>query len=356
MNRLPRTLGRSVKHCGIAMLLGTVCAAGLVGSASANTAVEREIFRNALENILRDVRDQIQRRTLAPLPSGRMQFIGEATNVAARVEEPFAALGYSALVRKAAPMVAAPPPAYIIGANLNGAVDRSFTAGTVTNSASITGAGDITKIGVFQTTDALSVILTGSGIFSRIPGVVTTNTATSVGAGTIAYVNGGFSTDFTVNGMWTRTQLTGAGIVAAAPNTSAASYTPNAQYKFEAGNGVFYEPTVGLTYTETYTANIGKTGDNTELHGGVRVGWQTMWDSVRVQPTVAISAYTFVGATGIAAAPGTAGIPLGQIGLRASAKVSFIVTDKFQGFVEAHGNSIVNTSAYGAMGGMRWTF
>jgi hypothetical protein len=355
MSRWSAALGRLVKHCSVAMLLGTACTAGLIGSAGANSAVEREIFRNALENILRDVRDQIQRRTLVPLPSQNlpMRFSGEATNVAARVEEPFAALGYAGLVRKAPPMVAPLLPAYIVGANLNASVDRSFTTGVVTNSVSITGAGDITKIGVFHTTDAISVILTGSGIFSRIPGIVTTNTTTSVGAGTIAYVNGGFSTDLTWNGMWTRTSLAAGGI-AAAPNTSAASFTPNAQYKFETGHGSFFEPTVGLTYTETYTANIGKTGDNTEVHGGVRVGFQTMWDSVRVQPMVSVAAFTFVGAS--VAGAGVAPVTLGQVGLRASGKVNFIVTDRFQGFVEAHGNAIVNTTAYGAMGGVRWSF
>jgi Autotransporter beta-domain len=202
------------------------------------------------------------------------------------------------------------------------------------------------------------VIFTGSGIWSRSPGIDST---TSVGAGTIAYVNGGFSTDFTVNGNWTRSSLAASGITA----SSGVSYSPNVQYKFELADAWFVEPTVGVSCTQTFNADFGaQTGDSTEAHGGVRVGTETVWNGVRVQPSISGAPFSIVSQTGGGGQigpggnpiPGAGGVATGQVGGRGSGKLNFLWTETFSSYVEAHGSGIAGTTAYGAMGGVRWTF
>ena len=100
---------------------------------------------------------------------------------------------------KAPPMVA---PTYIYGLNLIGSGDWSRAAGITVSSFGATGAADITKIGILSAYDALTFVFTGSGVWSNAPAI---DTNTAVGAGTIAYINGGFSTDFTVSGSWSST-------------------------------------------------------------------------------------------------------------------------------------------------------
>jgi hypothetical protein len=144
------------------------------------------------------------------------------------------------------------------------------------------------------------------------------------------------------------------------------SYAPNVQYKFDLPNAWFIEPTVGVTYTQTFTANFGtQTGDSTEVHGGARVGFETVWNTVRVQPQLSLAAFSIVsqtgaggalGPTGLPLAGGAGGAPTGQVGGRASGKLNFLWTDQFSSWVEAHGSTISNTDAYGASGGLRWTF
>jgi hypothetical protein len=189
-----------------------------------------------------------------------------------------------------------------------------------------------------------------------------TDSTTAVGAGTIAYVNGGFSADFTVDGTWTRSRLAAAGI----SDSSGVSYAPNVQYKFELPNTWFFEPTVGVTYTETFTANFGeRTGSSTEVHGGARIGFETMWDAVRVQPSLSLVAFSIVDQSGVGVLLNAQGIPIaggggatktGDVGGRASGKLNFIWSNNFSSWVEAHGSVITNTDAFGASGGLRWTF
>ncbi|MGX4801642.1 hypothetical protein [Bradyrhizobium guangdongense] len=338
----------------------TVSAVTLIASPVKADSVTDRIIQNVIQNILQDVRDQIQSRRLAPptMPGRAMRFSGDDANSFASGDDPFSALAYAKapLYTKAPPP--APMPTYLYGVNLVGSADYSRSAGITTESYGVTGAIDITKIGVFSAYDAVTVIGTGSGIWSHSLGI---DTSTAVGAGTIAYVNGGFSGDFTVDGTWTRTRLAAAGIAAPA-DVSGVSYAPNVQYKFDLPNSWYIEPTVGVTYTETYTANFGtKTGDSTEVHGGARFGFETMWNTVRVQPSLTLAAFSIVSQTGVAGGVGAGGLPIaatgtGDVGGRASGKLNFLWTDKFSSFIEAHGSTIKGTDAYGTSGGLRWTF
>jgi hypothetical protein len=257
-----------------------------------------------------------------------------------------------------------PAPTYLYGLNLVGSGDASRASGVTTNSFGATGAVDITKLGVLSQYDALTFIFTGSGIWSNAIGL---NSTTGVGAGTVAYTDGGFSTDFTIDGTWTSARLAAAGFITNS-NSTGISYAPNVHYKVEPGNSWFVEPVVGVTYTQLFDANFGaKTGDSTEVHGGARVGTETAWNGVRVQPQITVEAFSLVAQSGLGggtnAASGIPGapvssrvIPTGDVGARASGKLNFLWTPTFSSYVEAHGSGIAGTTAYGAQGGLRWTF
>jgi hypothetical protein len=332
--------------------------------AKAQSVTDR-VIQNVIQNVLQNIRDQIQSRRLLSTAPGRLQFSGDDASVLSSKDDPFGALAYAkAPYTKAPPPSAPPPPTYIYGLNMTGSADWSRSAGITTESFGAIGSFDVTKIGIFSAYDALSFVGTGGGVWSN--SILTDNT-TALGAATIAYVNGGFSTDFTVNGTWTSVQLRAAGIAVGSPDVSGVSYAPNVQYKFELPNTWYIEPTVGFTYTETYTANFGtKTGDSTEVHGGARFGFETMWNAVKVQPSLSLAAFSIVSQNGVGGAaigpggiplPGVAaGTPTGQVGGRASGKLNFVWSDRFSSFIEAHGSTIQGTDAYGTTAGIRWTF
>lgn len=363
------TLGtiKDFKHAKIVFLAGVSMLVISASQAKADDIADR-VIQNVIQNILQNVRDQIQSRRFAPQPSpGRFQFTGEEANVFAPPDDPFAALAYAkAPYTKAPPLAPAPAPTYLYGINVVGSGDWSRTAGITTNSAGLTGAFDITKIGVFSQYDAVTVVLTGSGIWSDAPGL---RSDTGVGAGTVAYVNGNFSGDFTIDGTWTRSRLITAGIVTSSLDTTGVSYAPNVHYKIETGNGWYVEPTAGVSYTQAFSANFGtQIGDSTQVSGGARFGGDTNWNGVRVQPSLTLEAFSIVEqttsagvVTPITLPPGVAGsvgsgVPTGAVGGRASGKLNVLWTPTFSSFFEAHGSVISSTDAAGVSAGLRWTF
>lgn len=358
-----RAMGRL--HGTTAWLLGASIFPSLMATPAKADEITDQIIRNVVQNILQNVRDEVQRRKLTPYASPRaLQFSGDDANLASNPDDPFSAMAYAKIPTKAPPMLAPAPAQYLYGFNLSsqGDASESRSAGvtTITRSVAATGAIDITKIGVLNSSDAVSVIVTGMGIWSRASGLDMT---TSVGAGTIAYVNGGFSTDFTINGNWTRSSFAMLGIQPNG-NNSGVSYSPNIQYKFELGNSWFVEPTVGFTYTQTFDGNFDtQTGHSTEVHGGVRVGLESVWNGIRVQSSLSAAAFSIVDqlAGGVNSVNGVpqqvAGLTtVGQVGGRGSGKLNMLWTDKFSSFVEVHGSGIGIVTAYGASGGLRWTF
>ena len=127
------------------------------------------------------------------------------------MSDPFSALAYAKSPYTKAPAIVAPVSAWLYGVNLVGSGDRGDTLGVVTHVATVTGAFDVTKIGVFTATDALTFIGTGSHSWSRaeaqlvpaIPVLITDATIPSA-SGTLSYLNGGFSADFTALASWVR--------------------------------------------------------------------------------------------------------------------------------------------------------
>lgn len=361
-----------LKKAGLATAVASLAfSSALVAPAQAGP-VEQEITQAVIQNILQNVRDQIQRRRLLTTGPGRMQFSGEEGDFDKRnpfasndPSNPFAALAYAK-----SPIMAAPAlPVWIYGINGIVSGDHSSTVATVTRSITGTGAIDVTKIGIFTATDALTFVGTGSGTWSRIFGGIALemDTSTGTGAGTLAYVNGGFSADFTVSAAWTHVDRVLFGPLP--PDSSALSYTGNMQYRWDLPLGFWIEPTVGVTYTEAYTANFGtKVGDATEVHAGGRAGFEAKWMGYTIQPSwggqwFEIVDQNGVGQGGIGAVAPLAGADLGR-GIRTSGKINVIWTQNFSSYLEGHGSWVngvqtrgfVGSQAYGMMGGIRYTW
>ena len=190
--------------------------AGLAGigatPAKADRIIEQEIVRNAVQNILWTVRDQIQNRKITP-PPGMMRFTGEESEFDPRrpfeqsARHAFDALGYA----KSPKMAPAATPTWLFGFNAIGAVDETRTVFASTTAASGTGEIDVTKIGIFTASDTLTFVATGTGIWAHTFGL---DIATSSGAGTLAYTNGGFSADFTTAATWSRPNSLIAAVIA----------------------------------------------------------------------------------------------------------------------------------------------
>ena len=280
---------------------------------------------------------------------------------------PFAALAYA----KAPMMAPAPVSVWLYGANLIGSGDKALTYGTETHITTVTGAFDVTKIGIFTATDALTFIGTGSNSWSSATATIpligqslySTIPSTS---GTLSYLNGGFSADFTALASWT--SVTPPSPLILIPNSSSISYTGNAQYRFDFPYSMWFEPTSGVTYTEAYTANFGtKLADTTEVHGGARIGTEMKWMCFTVQPTLSGAVFKTVDSnTLMLAAPAS---PPGLLGGRGSGKINVIWTSNFSSYIEAHGSGVASTKTnqlplpnpfatqtIGAQAGLRYTW
>lgn len=351
---------------GVIALLAVAIAGAWPTLANAQSP-QQQIINNVIQNVLQDVRDQIQsieRRGSYPTP-GALRFSAEEP-AGIDLANPFALtnpanpLNRMAYAGDRMPTKAPPPappavPVWLYGFTAVGGADsnRSTTAGltTTTTSENVSGAFDITKIGIFTSTDALTLVLLGSGVFSESGGF--NNTTTSF-AGSLAYTNGGFSANFTANPSWTRGTLAAVGIAGISPNSSAVAYTGDLFYKFDLASSWFIEPNVGFTYTDLFDGTGTHIGDSTEVHGGARVGTEWKWGTTVVQASFTGIAYGITNESGI-----TAG-NVGHVGGRESGKLNFVWNDHFSSYVEVHSsgidNGVTKTDDIGGTGGLRWTW
>lgn len=337
-----------------AVALGTVCLSGVAATQAhaqaSNTA--REVVNSVIQDIIEQVRDRI-RSEIRPV-GPPLRFSGEDAANAPIYNDAFGslALGYAGMPLKAPP----PPPAptYLYGFTTTGSYDHArATAGgltTNTNQFTATAGPDVTKIGIFTRSDALTFIATGSDSWAK---VVAGPSSTTPGiAGTISYLNGGFSTDFTANPQWTRTM---------GMTTQATSFTDNVQYRWDLANAWWVEPTAGVTYSETFAPAL-PVATSTEVHGGLHFGTETMWNGVKVQPYFSAVLYTIadeklaVPFGGMLPGGAPAVNQKGLVGGRGSAKLTFLWTNNFSSFIDIHGSGIDHTSDIGTTGGLRWTW
>ncbi|SDN18969.1 hypothetical protein SAMN05444050_0933 [Afipia sp. GAS231] len=352
----------------VATLAITGIAGGGATQAKADMVLEQYINLNAVQNVLWSAKAPLQRWGMAPgSGTGVAAFSGERSEFDSRhpfeqsVWHAFDALGYA----KAPPMAAAPPPTWLYGVNVIGAIDETRSGGVGTSAPSGTVAVDVTKIGIFTTSDALTFVATGTGIWAHTFGL---DINTSAGAGTLAYTNGGFSADFTTSATWSRPSALNGGVAPAA--SSSISYTGNAQYKYDLPYKFYIEPTIGVTYTELYTANFGtKTGDSTEFHAGARIGTEMMWMTYKIQPQIAGQVFKNVSQSGILAGA-VPGLPVALVstdaglGARGSGRINVIWTPNFSSFLDVHGMGLagmktagfVATQTIGGSAGIRYSW
>jgi hypothetical protein len=358
-----------MKSSFAALAVGTALSCLVAAPANAQLEEQRIQTRDR-DDILQSIRDQIQARLKAQAAASqstgnKLRFTAEDPSFdndnpfAARdVTDPFAALAYAK-----APYTKAPPPpaipVWLYGVNGIASFDRTGAGGaTLARTTTGTVAVDVTKIGIFTTSDALTFLATGSDSWSRIPAAF--NASTPSGSGTFAYTNGGFSADLTSTASWTTNGAVALGIAAPA-NSSMMTYTGNAQYKVDLEKSWFIEPTAGVTYTNFYTANFGaSTGSSTEIHAGGRIGTEVTVYGIKMQPQASGAAFQIVsvsGAGGVAAAgaPNVAA-QLNQLGGRGAAKLNFLWTNSFSTYVEAHVSSVAGTNTAGVSGGLRYSF
>lgn len=361
-----------ILRSGFAVAVPLLLSSFATRSASAQEVnVPQQVINNTVQNIIQTVRDQIQNRRVVA-PPGMLRFSGEESDFDRR--DPFASRGVSnpfgALAYAKAPALAAPPPAaWLYGANLVGSGDRAQASGVEVSVATTTGAVDVTRIGIFTATDALTFIATGSHSWAHTftTGGVTTDGSIPSTSGTLSYLNGGFSTDFTALASWTR-NTSSLPLVAPADGSSM-SYTWNGQYRFDFPYTVWIEPTVGVTFSENYTANFGtKAGDATEFHGGTRAGFEAKWMGFTVQPSISGQYFRIVDSSGAGAVGGGVPAPsaIGVYGFRGSGKINVLWTPQLSSYLEVHGSSItapnvpavnsLGTTLVGTQAGLRYTW
>jgi hypothetical protein len=362
------------------------------GSSSSSSSVygpgcygtyQQDILNGMVGNIVTGVRDQIHQRLVTPTTGAApLRFTGEEADDVSRnffaaqgASDPFNALAYAKVYTKAPPPAAAPQ--WIYGANLVGAADEATGFNTNISVGTVTGAFDVTKIGIFTTNDALTFVGTASGSWAHAfsPGITNWNSTTPAGSGTLSYLNGAFSADLTI--LASGTDYNAAPTFIAPTNNSIMSVTANGQYRFDFPYSVFVEPTGGLTYTSVYTSSFGNwEADYTELHAGARAGTEIKWMGFTIEPTISGSVFRIVENT-ISSDPIAASIlpsvPDPGFGFRGSGKITVLWTQNFSSFIEAHATGVAGVktlvnpvAAYfqdtgvlqttGVQGGVRYTW
>ncbi|MCK1287276.1 autotransporter domain-containing protein [Bradyrhizobium sp. 44] len=305
---------------------------------SGGISIYQEINDNVVQNILQNVRDHLRRQGAVPPSSGRLRFGADGSKFDSRdpfavrgVDDPFQALAYAKATR-AAPAVAT---GWLYSGNLIGGIDRSMTAGIVTDTSSVTGAFDVTKIGIFTGDDALTFIGTGGSSWSHQGGLLTVDTSAPSTSITVSYLRGGLSADLTSFLGWTRSTLSAPGFVPAVIEGNTLGFTGNVQYRFDFPFSVFIEPGIGMTYSEGYSENFGiKISDTTEVHAGARFGTQMKWMDYIVQPSLSVFAYQITDSSALGAVGPI--IPSSAIGYRGSGKIAIVWSPSFSSYLEVH--------------------
>jgi len=339
-----------LKRILVAVLLGALGASGLCfDTAKADpNYLARQAVQGVILNIIRTIRDDLQKRT-APPPSKALQFTNDDSTSTRIYDDAFSALAYSGVSVKAPQAAQTTSIQYGMNATATGDNQQSTDqAGvtTVTRSVTTTGSGDITKTGIFSEADALTFLALGSGSWAQADGVASTTDGI---AGTVSYLNGGFSTDFTVQNESTKSTIALNGLNTGVA-TDSVSYAHNIQYKFDLSNAMFIEPTIGWTYTQTRTKIIdSQGGHSTEIQGGVRTGTEVNWNGIQVQATFTATAFSPVSEDPLT-------IQTGHLGGRAVAKWNVIWSDRFSSSIEVHASAIEGLTSFGSTGALRWSF
>jgi Autotransporter beta-domain len=335
----------SSRTVSLAGLLGLTVLAGL-SSTPANACVicdnylavevAREAANAAVQSAIQDARDRAMRN--------RMSYGGPSgfAEDDAFFDQYFGALGYDErpaskkLYLKAPPAQPAAPTWAIWGLGYG---DHQKQTGTIAgvdigNTTSTFGvvAGIDTTITMVGG-NILVLGVNGGDLSSRnntVLGVSTRTETPSVGV-YAAYIMGGFSVDAAFNTGWANSNATAAG---ATLNTNTTSYNiaANANYRFNNPGSWWVEPTAGLSHADDDDRTLGVPSVLTwRWQAGARWGTDTMWNGIRVEPTLGLYAFSDFSIEGIpAGAPTTEG----KVWAKGTAKLNFIFANNFSAGIE----------------------
>ena len=361
----------SQTSAGVAPAIAFPPGAALRSSPGCGGAIAQEAVNQTVQNVILDIRQNVMQRIQRPatpfdidpaqgdaisLRRGPAPPPPSADSSSSPEWSPSSGSSGGPTLRQAV------APDWLYGVNLIGSGDKGIAMNTDVTVASVVGAVDVTKIGIFSSTDALTFI--GTGIHSwattrsdALPDASSTIPSTSA---TLVYLNGGFSTDLSVLASWTSSNTPWMA------NTSAIGYTANVQYRYDGPHSVWFEPTVGVTYGELFNGDFDqKTSDSTEIHGGLRFGGETKWMGYSVQPTLSGTAFKVVDQSGLAPVwnPTMAAMvnPSGAVGFRGSAKMTVLWQKNFSSYIDFHATTMSspempNIQVLGVQGGLRYTF
>ncbi len=357
------------------LTLFVFCDSVAPASAQSVSYITQQSVNSAVQSVLQNIRDRIQTgQTASPPLAGNqpLQFTGDDARSQQYFANVFGPLAYAdaSLPNTKGPSLApAPiPPQWGVWATGSGNWQRSTIAGSTTHSTAGTGIGgiDYTKIGVFSASDAIVIGINGSG--TGLHSSDGTDATTPAVGAFAAYVNGQFSADFSFLAAFTDLNIPVA--IAGYSKIDSYSYTGDLNYRFDLTEKSWIEPTVGLTYGNTFfdTADA-ITGDILTIQGGARVGTEfVLPDGIKVQPTVTGLAYSNVveseGGISIQLPNGEstgapAGVDKGQVWGKGDAKFNFVFTDSLSAYLEG---SVYGTGGTfdslgeSAQGGVRYVF
>lgn len=299
--RCGRLVGTKSIGCALA-LMGVTSLAPFPAFAGSDVAVlaANNAIQSGIQSAIQNIRDQIQGRRRIALP-GRLTR-GFSSDPFAEAFDPFEAMAYGkgGLVTKAPPRPTTVDPTYFISIWGQGSVDREerditflgLTTNTTSTSLTSIGGLDVVRIGLFNAADAL--VLGGLGSYTSTDSDataagLTTNTRakTPGGAFYMAYINGGFSFDFSYTHNWTSTDGTVAGVAFAGADSDSQAFIGNVQYRFDLPQQWWWEPTAGVTYTIVSVDTPGFADGHTwRLQAGARVGTEWAYGAVKVQPSL----------------------------------------------------------------------
>lgn len=257
---------------------------------------------------IQGVRDGVQRylrqRPIGGAPA--LAFSGQPQREFA-ADNPFASLAYAKATKGPAPLATA-PPSYFISVWAQGSHDHerrstflnvTSTASTTISNTAVAGL-DYVKIGVAQAADAFVIgafgthtHTTSSIVANNFEGPASTRSNSNGGGMYASYINGGFSTDFTLVITSTDSAVTSAIVTQTDIDSWNASF--NMQYKWDLPANWWVEPTGGFSVTQSHLSTRNTTDGNIRrMQGGVRTGTEFAFGSVKVQPTLAGYVYSDV--------------------------------------------------------------
>jgi outer membrane autotransporter protein len=234
---------------------------------------------------------------------------------------------------------------------LEGSVEREKSevedVDTTTDTWSVTGGGDVTHYGIFSDSDALTIGLIG--LFSKSDSEDEETESPGVGA-YLAYVTGTLAFQLSATGVFSESDVEG---MPDDTESEALIITGSVSNTFELPDSWFIEPTVEVTYTESFIEDA-EDGEQVQLLGSLRIGTEIDTDGVKVIPSLTGAAFS-----NIHVEPDDGPTDEGQLWLHGTGKIEFVFSDALSAHIQGDVKGTegdVDILAYGASAGVNVSF